>query len=161
MKRVIWSLLVIGLVLIAMPVVAAPAFTLNSVEPVGGGVSQFNYTLSNSGGAVPIYDLEVDYYYAAGWIAWGGPSGWEGSTDFSWYRWATDTNPCSVGYSMEGFWIQAATPSFGNQSVYFTDVSHQQVGTATAQLPIPEPASMLALGSGLLGLAGTIVRRRR
>ena len=62
---------------------------------------------------------------------------------------------------MYGFYIYAGGPEYYLSPITFTDQSHAMFATGDALLPVPEPGSMLVLGSGLIALAGSILKKRR
>lgn len=141
---------------------AAPQFEL-----VGGPVDmgndgwQFEYKLSNYGGPVPIYDIEFEYSIAAAWITVNGPDGWAMNWQGPMAAWQTESAPCDTEGELGGFYIYAGGPEYGFSPITFTDQAHQVCAIGEAELPIPEPGSLFALGSGLVGLAGSLLRRRR
>ena len=142
--------------------VAAPEFQLVAGPlDVGNGEFQFQYKLTNFGSTVPIYDVEFDYSIAAAWIRVEGPDDWAMNWEGPLAAWQTDVAPCDVETEMYGFYIYAGGPEYYLSPITFTDHSHAMFATGDALLPVPEPGSMLVLGSGLIALAGTILRKRR
>ncbi len=57
-----------------------------------------------------------------------------------------------------GFYFDSIGPLFNSGEGWYLD--NVQLAGETCQSPIPEPSTLLLLGSGLLGL-GAVVRRRR
>ena len=145
--------------------VAAPQVVLDgSPDCVSPGVWQYNYTVTNHGSTDPINDLDVDASACYGWIQMGGPTGWFVMTPVSGpiARWSTESAPILIDEEQSGFWLWAGKPDFYYGGVSFTYGSNHEVfATGTMAMPVPEPGSMLVLGSGLIALAGTILRKRR
>ena len=140
---------------------AAPEFELVAGPlDLGNGEYEFQYKLTNFGGAVPIYDFEFDYSIAAAWIRVESDNGgwnWDGPLA----AWQTETAPCVVDSELYGFHIYAGGPQYYMSPITFTDQSHSAFATGEALLPVPEPGSLLALGSGLIAMAGMILRKRK
>jgi hypothetical protein len=96
------------------------------------------------------------------------PTNWAGSWEGGTYGCQSNTagDGWYWGNTYWGAWKIKVKPGYGDgtSTFYFTDwptapgVVGQQLGV---MVPVPEPASLLALGSGLLALAGTRIRRRR
>jgi len=105
----------------------------------------------------PQWTMPDDPFTAHG-LNTGGPSGLCPYTLFWWdpigtglqqanFGFDNPNSPHDVGWVVSGIRENWAMP----------------VGTGAGPVhsPVPEPGSLLALGSGLLGLAGTAIRRRR
>ena len=154
--------LVLILALVSTAAFAAPQFEMvGQPADVGNGEWEFQYKLTNFGGAVPIYDVEFDYSIAAAWIRVEGPDDWAMNWEGPLAAWQTDTAPCEVEYEQSGFYIYAGGPEYSMSPITFTDQSHTVCASGDALLPVPEPGSLMALGSGLMALAGMAIRRRR
>jgi len=148
---------------IAAVATAGPEFTcLNAQNPEQTGPNEwkFDYLLSNYGGQVPIYDVEF-YGFQYGWLWVNLPDNWAMEVvSGPMARFVTDSAPCNVEHEIGGFTIYAATPILGTVHIGYSDQSHVVFATGTTLLPVPEPGSLLVLGSGFLGLIGSLVRKR-
>jgi len=85
-----------------------------------------------------MFGVSTSLQTASGTVAGGNGGG--GTLDW------TDVTRISVGYYTNG--------SSGPVNVYFSNLTLQGVNA------VPEPGSLLALGFGLLGTAGFVIRRR-
>jgi len=105
----------------------------------------------------------VDYEYGAAWLFVETPGEWVTVEPITgpMARFQTTTAPCVVDTELYGFHIVAGYPYLYNGGVTFTDSSHIQVASGQTMLPVPEPGSLLVLGSGLMGRAGMLLRKRR
>lgn len=143
---------------------AGPEFTcLNPQNPEQTGPNEwrFNYLLSNHGGQVPIYDVEF-YGFQYGWLWVNLPDDWAMEViSGPMARFVTDSAPCTVEQELGGFTIYAATPVVGAVQVGYSDQMHVVFATGTTLLPVPEPGSLIVLGSGFLGLIASLARKRR
>jgi hypothetical protein len=150
------------LAMISTTAFAGPQFEMvGQPADVGNGEWEFQYKLTNFGGAVPLYDVEFDYSIAAAWIRVESDNGewhWDGPLA----AWQTDTAPCEVDQELYGFHIYAGGPEYSMSPLTFTDQSHTVCASGDALLPVvPEPGSLIAFGSGLVALAGTFLRKRK
>jgi hypothetical protein len=165
MTRFMIAVCICGLMAaLAAGAMAAPQIVLNgSPEYVGEGAWQYNYTITNYGGTQPINDLDVDASFCYGWANMGCPGDWVSILPIvgPGARWSTEAAPILVDEEKNGFWIIAGTPTFYYGGCQFTTGGdHHVFATGTMAMPIPEPGSLLALGSGLIALAGTFLRKR-
>ena len=150
------AIVLVSLLAICPEASAQPVFRYEGVTDLGGGVYAHDYVLDNTGGAVPVYDVETDFQYYYGWI--------EVSTPEDWYYYAgpmskfeTEEAPVSVGYEQGGYRITAGTPAVQYGYVQFTDLNHDVIHHGQTSWPMPEPATLIVLAAG----AGAILRRRR
>lgn len=165
MRQVICLICVAGLMLIlAAAVVAEPQFVcVNAANPQQTGPNEwrFEYVLTNHGGQIPIYDVEVSGYQY-GWLYVELPNDWAMQIiSGPIARFSTESAPCYIEYEMVGFAIYAATPVFGTVQVSFSDQYGGVFATGTTLAPIPEPGSILALVSAMFGLSGGMIMRKR
>ena len=168
MKRFGFLVCICGLmvVLAAGAGTAAPAVVLDG-SPVyidSAGLYQYNYIVTNYGGTQHINDLEVDASLCYGWVDMGGPYGWVTVLPITGpgARWSTEASDIDIDMEKSGFWLRAGKPDFYYGGCSFTyGPSHQVFATGTMAMPVPEPGSMLALGSGLIALAGSVLKKRR
>jgi len=95
------------------------------------------------------------------------PTNWVGSWDGGTYGCEANAGYWTYGNQYIGAWKITVKPGYGDgtSTFYFTDYP-ELPGVVVGQLhgvpvPVPEPGSLLALGSGLLALVGSIMRKRR
>jgi hypothetical protein len=83
---------------------------------------------------------------------------------------ATDSTVYPLGVTVNVrnvTWLWKIIPQPASEQVIFPDVSfHDLVDISSVEVaslcgPVPEPGSLVALGSGLIALAGTILKKRR
>lgn len=132
-------------------------------------VYEYIYTMDymrDYGHTGPIFDWHVHLgNWTPGVITITPPANWAGTWQGGTYGCETNTNPYTYGNMYVGNWKITVKPGYGDGTTtyYFTDSLHNIVAVQHNVLVpvIPEPGSMLALGAGLLGLAGSAIRRRR
>ncbi|MBN2447755.1 MAG: hypothetical protein JXO22_13560, partial [Phycisphaerae bacterium] len=102
------------------------------------GVWLHNYTLSNTEGAEPVYDIDCEIDYRNAWFEVGAPNGWAvqyiGVTTL---LWQTDDAPCNVGAELGGFYIRAGTPELTWGGLMFTGDGHVEIAQGTTSWPRP------------------------
>ena len=96
------------------------------------------------------------------------PLNWAGSWDGGTYGCQANAGYWTYGNMYIGAWKIIVHPGYGDgtTTAYFTDYP-ELPGVIVGQMhgmqvpAVPEPGSLLAVGSGLLALMGSIVRKRR
>jgi hypothetical protein len=177
--RFAFPLLLVGvLVLASLPVVAqdppviAP-WVVTKAYDTEKQMNEYIYTLDYQHGwdyQGPICDFHINIgNWTPGQIEIVPPANWAGSYEGGVYGCQDPSGdyPITVGNYCWGFWKIYVRPGYGDgtSTCYFTDWPHapgvvaQQLGVMIPA--VPEPGSLLALGSGLTALLGMALRKRR
>jgi len=114
----------------------------------------------------PLFDFHVHLgEWTQGQITITPPVNWAGSWQGGTYGAETNDSYWSYGNQYIGAWKIEVKPGYGDGTFTYSYTDNlggivgQQHGVMAPLLP--EPGSLLALGTGLAGLAGMILRRRR
>ena len=179
MTRILYAVLAVVFLLslavsasVASPPVIAP-WVITKAYDAQKQMNEYIYTLDYQHGwdyAGPIFDFHL---YLGDWtpgqIEIVPPENWAGSWDGGTCGCQDPSGnyPITVGNYCWGYWKIYVRPGYGDGTTtcYFTDWPHmpgvvaQQMGVLIPA--VPEPGSLLVPGSGLMVLAGSIVRKRR
>ena len=97
------------------------------------------------------YEVLEDDYYPPNEMTIQ-PNTWTDRTASDTYSWTGSFTTDVYAADVEAYWNSSPTPGVLS-AVFFDDISLQVLGPAPSQ-QVPEPTTMLLLGSGLLGLWG-------
>ncbi|MCC6485327.1 MAG: PEP-CTERM sorting domain-containing protein [Armatimonadetes bacterium] len=109
----------------------------------------------------PVSSFEVSHVemQAAGATAISSPAGWTGTLAGGIATWQTilGASPIGPGEEITGFeLVGSAAKTIQSYKISGPQFEHEDV----VIVPVPEPGSLLAIGSGLIGLIGLMARRR-
>ena len=172
MKRLLYVLVCAALLLsLAIPVLADPPELplMSCTKTVYSDSVEYVYDVDyrhDYGYTGPIFDFHVTLgEWTQGQITITPPANWAGSWQGGTYGAETNSNYWSYGNQYIGAWKIFVKAGYGDGNYSF-DYSDNLGGTIGQQhglmAPlVPEPSSLLALGSGLTALLGTALRKRR
>ena len=148
--------------------VAIDAWVVDKVTSTVDGWTEYIYAMDYQRDydyKGPINDFHVHLgNWTAGHIEIIPPENWVGQWQGGSYGCETNQNPYIYGNYYVGSWKIRVQPGYGDGSGYYVWTHDTLPVGHHANVPIPltpEPASLTAIGIGLVGLAGLTLRRRR
>ena len=168
------TLLVVGaLAIVSLPALAGEevvidAWVVDKVVSTVDGWTEYIYSMDYMRDYD--YDGPINDFHAhlgewtPGEIQIIPPENWSGTYQGGTYGCETNTHPYTYGNYYAGSWKIRVKPGYGDGTGYFVwTQDNVPVGHHDGVLipMVPEPSSLLALGSGLTALLGMALRKRR
>ena len=138
---------------------------ISEVRENSGNKDIYVNTASNTASLNVVFDMDITAF-GFDWIAEGNDPGEDISTfSFGGTTWDLGTLGDSGFFGLvetSGTIGAGEAFSFGQNSISWSGVSFDNVTySSNGPAPVPEPTTMLLLGTGLIGLAGTRCRRKK